>query len=85
VSSGCCQITVGVCACIPQDFDHDCDVDLDDYTAFRDCFSGPMVHDAPGCEAKDLDGDNDVDMLDFGLFQRCYTGAGQPVVAGCGG
>ena len=62
----------------PVDFDHDCDVDLNDLAVFESCVSGPMVPRAltAACQAADLDGDNDVDERDFGLFQRCYRGSG---------
>lgn len=57
------------------DFDHDLDVDLDDFALLRDCISGPLVPYDPGCQPQDLDTDNDVDQSDFGLFQRCYSGS----------
>jgi hypothetical protein len=67
----------------PADFDHDGDVDADDFSRFDACVSGPAVPVFSGCEAKDLDGDGDVDQADFGLFQRCYRGPGQPIDPNC--
>ena len=66
------------------DFDHDCDVDGDDFNAFKTCASRSGVPPGPGCATGDLDHDGDVDMDDFGIFQRCYSGAANPPPAGCG-
>ena len=65
------------------DFDHDYDVDADDFILFDACMSGPAVPVLHGCVAKDLDGDVDVDQSDFGLFQRCYSGPGQIIDPNC--
>ncbi|MCK4658644.1 MAG: hypothetical protein KAV82_03905 [Phycisphaerae bacterium] len=62
------------------DFDHDGDVDLDDYTVFTSCLAGPNVTAPPrGCTSQqfdetDLDGDDDVDLGDFGEFQEVFAG-----------
>jgi hypothetical protein len=83
----------------PPDFDHDCDVDVDDYTAFLGCVTGPSVAYNPlalpsGCTftpdaqshvAPDFDGDNDVDQDDFGVLQKCYSGSSIPAAANCAG
>ena len=68
----------------PADYDLDCDVDSDDFTAFAACFSGPTVGSPSGCAGKDFDHDGDVDQNDFGVFQRCYSGAGRPADPSCG-
>ena len=60
------------------DLDRDCDVDLDDFTLFEACASGPALPLTAGCENRDFDSDNAVDLLDFALFQRCYSGADSP-------
>jgi hypothetical protein len=67
------------------DFDHDCDVDGDDFDTFVSCASGPAVpHSGTAiCQAADLDDDNDVDMNDFGVFQRCYSGENNPAKPDC--
>jgi len=44
------------------DFDHDLDIDADDWTLFAACLAGPGVPLAGGCEPGDLDTDGDVDL-----------------------
>jgi hypothetical protein len=70
---------------IPGDFNHDGDVDKDDFIELTGCDSRDGVNFPPGCSAKDLDGDGDVDLNDFGIFQRCYSGANQPGDPECNG
>lgn len=61
------------------DFDHDCDVDVDDYLHFMACVTGPAIaQNDPTCADARLDGDTDVDQEDFALFQRCFSGTGVP-------
>ena len=67
----------------PPDFDHDCDVDAADYTAFAACVSGSAVPRAPACAAKDLDSDGDVDHDDFGRVQRRFSGQAIPANPAC--
>ena len=62
---------------VPCDYNHDGDVDLDDFATFEACVSGPTVPYRDGCAKADFDGDNDVDQVDFATFQRCYSGAGK--------
>ncbi|MCP4592827.1 MAG: beta-glucosidase [bacterium] len=57
------------------DFDADGDVDLDDWSEFRECISGPIEITSwpPGCPGAefveaDLDGDLDVDLADVAIF-----------------
>ncbi|MCK4340713.1 MAG: Ig-like domain-containing protein [Phycisphaerae bacterium] len=65
---------------LPGDFDHDGDVDIDDFNTFAECLAGPDVFDPPpGCNPgdfinADLDGDSDVDLVDFVTFQESFTG-----------
>ncbi len=66
------------CSDLPYDFDNDGDIDLDDFTIWEDCASGPAVSLSGGCEFADLDGDDDGDQADFGLFQAAYTGPREP-------
>lgn len=65
--------------CIPADFDHDNDVDLNDFTFFRSCFSGPnRPLPYPECSPTDLDRDDDVDLDDFAVFRGCFNGPNRP-------
>ncbi len=65
---------------LPQDFDRDFDVDLNDYTLLVHCVGGPNSDDPAGTctaaqfEMADLDNDNDVDLLDIRLFLSSFTG-----------
>lgn len=66
------------------DFDHDGDVDLDDFVQFELCSTGPTLG-TPGvdCDFADFDGDSDVDEGDFDLFQRCFSGANVAAHSDC--
>jgi hypothetical protein len=55
-------------------FDADEDVDLDDYSEFANCLTGPGGGLLPGCEPADMDLDQDVDLSDVTWFQRAFTG-----------
>ena len=56
--------------------DGDGDVDLNDYSAFQDCMTGPAIRPYdPGCEPFDFDADADVDERDFAAFQLAFTGS----------
>jgi len=63
---------------VRADFDHDGDVDQNDFAWFQNCLSGDGHPLSPGCEACDLDGDGDVDGNDFVIFAACMAGANQP-------
>lgn len=76
------KLKSGSCSFVP-DYDHDCDVDVDDFGDFQECASGPGVSLAPSCEDKDFDADGDVDQSDFALFQRCISGQGVPADPTC--
>jgi len=70
-------VHVDCCAWVFFDFDHDCDVDLNDYADFEQCLAGPNGSPPPGCTVNaDCDAGGDVDMPDFSRFQQCYNGAG---------
>ncbi|HNO77103.1 MAG TPA: DNRLRE domain-containing protein [Phycisphaerae bacterium] len=64
----------------PFDFDHDGDVDSDDFAVFAECLAGPGVLTPPGgCSPGDFtdadqDSDGDVDLDDFALLQLEFTG-----------
>jgi hypothetical protein len=65
---------------VPQDFDLDFDVDLDDYSPLWGCVGGPGSGNTGGtCTAAqfgqaDSDNDNDVDLFDIRKFQLAFTG-----------
>ncbi|UCD30146.1 MAG: hypothetical protein JSV03_06660, partial [Planctomycetota bacterium] len=65
----------------PGDFNHDGDVDQEDFGIFQACISGSGSLYAPGCADADLDKDSDVDLNDFTIFQSCMAGPNQP--SGC--
>ena len=58
------------------DCDGDGDVDLQDFLAFQNCYSGPGAPLDPGCECVDFDDDGNVDLSDFLSFQTAFTGPG---------
>ena len=58
------------------DFDHDDDVDQEDFGFFQVCLSGSgIAQPDPACEPAQLDDDNDVDQDDFAVFLACFSGA----------
>ena len=61
------------------DFGGDGDVDVEDFSFFQACFSGPGAPppDRP-CEYADWDADGDIDVADFAAFQVCFNGPGRP-------
>ncbi len=61
---------------LPGDADGDGDVDLDDYSVFAACLSGPFGGVAPGCAFADFNGDAAVDLRDYAEFQIAFTGPG---------
>ncbi len=67
--------TVIVASCgVAADVDTDCDVDLDDVTAYDACLTGPDQLPTSSCVFRDLDADNRVDLRDFAETQRSFTG-----------
>jgi len=68
----------------PADFDHDGDVDMEDFGHFQSCFSGREVMQAhPACAGAHLDLDYDVDEDDLALFMDCFSGPGVRAAAHC--
>ncbi|MBN1514921.1 MAG: agmatine deiminase family protein, partial [Phycisphaerae bacterium] len=70
---------VEIWAAAPAEGDGDCDsdgnVDLADFAAFQQCFSGPDAEWIPAaCAPVDLDADADVDHEDVALFTALLTG-----------
>ncbi|MCP4251617.1 MAG: tetratricopeptide repeat protein [bacterium] len=59
---------------ITGDMDNDGDVDLDDYSEFSVCLTGPGNGIMRGCDPADLDEDLDVDLDDFGEFMVAFGG-----------
>ena len=58
------------------DFDHDGDVDLDDFGHLQRCLSGSGVRqDVEACRSAWLDDDNDVDLADLAFLRQCLSGA----------
>jgi len=72
----------------PGDFDHDTDVDEDDFIIFDACSTGPQIPYDPGnlpidCAVipdqfniipPDFDADGDVDQDDMAIYQICFSG-----------
>ncbi len=69
----------------PCDVDEDGDVDLDDYSAFDTCHTGPLdTHDASQtCTLADSNSDGHVDVLDFRNLQACFSGPGNLADTDC--
>jgi len=61
---------------IEFDADGDDDVELDDFTFFSNCFTGPGSFYTPDdpCAIHDIDQDGDVDFDDYASFLIAYTG-----------
>lgn len=73
-----------VLADVPNDADHDGDVDFTDFVTLAECQLGPGNPAAGDCqEAFDAEFDFDVDLADIAGFQRCFSGADQPADADC--
>jgi hypothetical protein len=60
------------------DFDHDGDVDQNDFAHLQNCFSGSGLAYGPACANADVNGDGDVDSSDINAFLPCMAGADQP-------
>lgn len=66
------------------DFDNDCVVDLEDFSAFAECLSGPgMGLPESECWRGDFDGDGDVDLHDFAEYQAAFASAFAGEVGAC--
>lgn len=56
------------------DFDNDCLVGVEDFSAFAECLNGPGAGlPESECWRGDFDGDGDVDLLDFAEFQVVFA------------
>ena len=68
----------------PGDFDHDGDVDQDDFAHLQACLSPSVLTPPPaGCDDARLDSDADVDMADLAIFKKCLSGPGIPANPDC--
>ena len=68
-------ITKLVCAEPSADFDGDGVVDLRDFAAFQNCFTGEAPTECgDGCSLFDLDPDDDIDLSDFTIFLDALRG-----------
>lgn len=66
------------------DFDHDNDVDQEDFGHLQMCLTGPAISQADAaCQDAKLDGDIDVDADDLLIFAPCLSGAGVVPPIGC--
>ncbi|HOW69961.1 MAG TPA: hypothetical protein PKY77_05100 [Phycisphaerae bacterium] len=69
---------------VRPDFDHDGDVDLDDFAHLQRCLEGPaVIPQDPDCNDARLDGDDDVDAADRLLLQDCLSGTNIPPEPNC--
>ncbi len=67
------------------DYDHDQDVDQDDFGHLQVCLTGAdQTPPLPGCRNADLDRDNDVDQSDVAVFVGCASGPAIPADPICG-
>ena len=58
---------------MPGDFDHDRDVDVDDYAELAICMAGPFRTTSSACRVFDADLEGDVDLTDFAAFLHHMT------------
>ena len=58
----------------PSDCNDNAQVNLQDYTGFPNCLSGPLLPSEDACGCYRLDGDADVDLRDFMGFANGFTG-----------
>lgn len=67
------------------DFDHDLDVDMEDFGQYQSCLTGANVaQNDPDCAlAKLSTNDNDVDVEDTAIFRGCLSGPGVTADNGC--
>jgi hypothetical protein len=75
------SVAVTVTVATPCDYDHDGDVDQEDFAHLQLCMGSAPGN--PTCQDARLDGDNDVDADDFALFLACMYGPGVPVPPVC--
>jgi len=55
------------------DFDHDEDVDVEDYALLALCIAGPRQSITAACRPLDIDLDNDVDLIDVAEFVQAMS------------
>lgn len=71
---------------VTPDFDHDKDVDQNDFGHLQECFTGPGIKVSnPECLDACLDTDEDVDSEDFAILQGCMSGTNVPAERDCAG
>jgi hypothetical protein len=79
VTGGCSSVTSDAASLTvtqPGDFDHDGDVDEEDFGHLQACLTGPAIPITDqNCLDTNLDGDIDVDQDDCAIFLGCMTGA----------
>lgn len=69
---------------LAPDFDHDGDVDMDDFAHLQTCYTGMNITQlVSSCYDTKLDGDVDTDLDDTQIFVNCLSGPGQPRSASC--
>jgi hypothetical protein len=67
----------------PGDFDHDGDVDQQDFGVLQWCLAIANPSGDPTCAPADLDGDNTINGQDVGLFIGCMSGSKIPASITC--
>jgi hypothetical protein len=69
---------------VQADFDHDGDVDQEDFGHLQVCLSGPGVPQTdPTCQDAKLDNDSDVDPDDLAILLQCLSGSDVAVTPDC--
>jgi hypothetical protein len=58
---------------VAGDFDHDNDLDMNDFAILVSCMTGPGIGTAPGCTVCELNGDRNVDLEDLRIFEERHT------------
>jgi hypothetical protein len=77
-------IAVNLTVYVPGDFNHDWDVDQEDFGHFQKCLTGEgNLQSLPECADAKLDADGDVGEGDFEIFLRCMNGPGVPAPLDC--
>lgn len=67
------SICVEVCGCDQfADFDGKGGVDLRDFAAFQNCFTGRVADLVPGCNCGDYDADGDIDLTDYRFLYGAF-------------
>lgn len=68
------EATITVTAAAQGDFDHDDDVDQEDFGHLQNCLSGLTAQTNPDCADTLLNGDPYVDESDVAAFMQCFSG-----------